>query len=634
MPTTMREADIHSLVKRLEEANYAYHNGLSNTMGDDQYDALVDQLRDVAPEHPFLFKVGAPISVGDEVTLPIPLPSLNKIKPDGSLQKWAAKFGDVKEYSVSAKLDGCSALWLPATKKLYTRGDGVKGRDISAFVPYFKGLVCPPGPIGSHEIKAVRGELIMRTDSTLIPMGKLARNIVAGALNRQEVDRTFFGEIRFVAYELIDPYTLTPSDAGKLLKQVGFETARATIVPITEFTETHLSELFSSGEAVSPYQMDGIVVAPNVARTAPATDLRNGQSVNPADRVAWKTRLTAATRRTTVRSVEWNISHQRNMIPRVLFDPVELQGATISAATGLHGRWIFTNGVGPGAEIEIRRAGDTIPQIIAVHKVAPAGPFMPSSYQWENDSPTAIHIQPVEGEGEEETALIRLTHALQELGAENVGPGLVAKMYEAGFTTLKAMYDATATEFAEKVDGCKQKMAERIWIGLRVKQADWTELNLMCASCTMPRGVSHTKLQPLLSLEPNPAKWTTALFQGRRPAGLSDKTVEAIVTAIPAYLTWRSFNFPGWKMPSAEPMQPQPTIPASGKVIVFTGFRDKDLEAHLQAAGHEIAATVTKKTTHVVHADGIPTSTKITKAREAGVAVMSVSEFRKAFGFM
>ncbi len=632
MSAKMREAEIHSLVKRLEAANHAYHNGLPTLMGDDQYDALLDQLRDAAPDHPFLFKVGAPISVGDEVTLPIPLPSLNKIKPDGSLQKWAAKCGSAKEYYISAKLDGCSALWLPRTKKLYTRGDGVKGRDISIFVPYFKGLISPTGP---HEIKAVRGELIMRTDSTLIPTGKLARNIVAGALNRQEVDRALFGEIRFVAYELIDPFSVAPSDAAKLLKQAGFETARGTVVPTAEFTESHLSELFSSGEAVSPYQMDGIVVAPNVARTTPATELRNGQSVNPADRVAWKTRQTAVTRRTTVRSVEWNISHQRNMIPRVLFDPVELQGATISAATGLHGRWIFANNVGPGAEIEIRRAGDTIPQIIAVHTAAPGGPAMPPKYQWENDSPTAIHIKPVEGEGEEETTLIRLTHALQELGVENVGPGLVAKMYEAGFTTLKAIYDATAADFAEKVDGCKQKMAERIWIGLRVNQADWTELNLMAASCTMPRGVAHTKLQPLLAIEPNPTKWTSSLFQGKRPAGLSDKTVDAIVAAIPAYMNWRSANFPGRKMPSADTItSAPPKIQSSGKVIVFTGFRDKDLEAKLAAAGHEIAAGVTKKTTHVVHADGpTPTSTKITKAQESGIAVMSVSDFRAAFGF-
>ena len=126
-------SEVASIVTRLDEARRAYHNGLEPTMTDEQYDALVDRLEELDPTNPFLTKVGAPIETGDEVPLPIPLPSLNKAKP-GTLAKWVSKNPAVS-YMVSAKLDGCSALWLPETRKLYTRGDGVKGRDISAFVP-------------------------------------------------------------------------------------------------------------------------------------------------------------------------------------------------------------------------------------------------------------------------------------------------------------------------------------------------------------------------------------------------------------------------------------------------------------------------------------------------------------------
>jgi NAD-dependent DNA ligase len=63
--------------------------------------------------------------------------------------------------------------------------------------------------------------------------------------------------------------------------------------------------------------------------------------------------------------------------------------------------------------------------------------------------------------------------------------------------------------------------------------------------------------------------------------------------------------------------------------VVFTGVRDKALEAVLDAAGHTVADTVTKKTTHVVYADGPrPTTTKITKAEEVGAKILSLSEFR------
>lgn len=626
----MNSAQISALVARLTAAAYAYHNGLPEVMGDDAYDAAVDQLRAVAPDHPFLSQVGAPVAAGDEVDLPIPLPSLNKIKPaDGSLEKWLVKF-PADSYHLSAKLDGCSALWLPSAGKLYTRGDGMRGRDISAFVPHFKGLIVAGTTI------AVRGELIMRTDSPAIPAGKLARNIVAGALNRKEADPALFAEIRFVAYELLSPADRTPEEAYKLLRAAGFEAARATTIPTAEMVPARLSEIFSNAESKSPYQMDGIVVAPNVARPPAAQTpvVRKGAAVNPADRVAWKTRLTANTATTTVREVEWNVSHGGMLIPRVLFDTVTLAGANISAATGLHGRWIHDNSVGPGASIEIRRAGDVIPQIIAVHTPAPAGAAMPAAgWAWDGDAATAVHIKPAAGTAVPEQECIQLTHALSELGAENVGPGIVAKLYAAGYTTIGKIYAASAADFAARVEGCKEKGAERIWQGLRVKQATWTELNFLVASCKMPRGVGHSKLKPLLEIQPNPARWAADEFKTIGIAGLSDKTIDAIIAAIPVYIAWRTANgLTAVAVPPASPAPP-PTPAGPQMVVVLTGFRDKGLEAALTTAGHVVADAVSKKTTHVVHPDGpTPSSTKITKAQAAGARILQKSEMLEILG--
>jgi len=378
----MTPAEIAALAARLAAAGAAYHNGAAELlMTDDEYDAALERLRAAAPAHPFLKQVGAPVATGDEVSLPIPLPSLNKIKPaDGSLEKWLAR-NPSTNYHISLKLDGCSALWLPATRRLYTRGDGMRGRDVSAFAPFFQGL---PAAAGSGPITAVRGELIMRTDSPAIPPDKLARNIVAGALNRKEPDPALFAEIRFVAYELLEPATLTPTEAFRQLRLAGYEVARSTALTPDKMTPTDLSELFSLVESKSPYQIDGIVVAPDIARSKAPVAVRKGEALNPADRVAWKTRAAgaAATAITTVRTVEWNPSASGYLIPRVLFDTVALSGANIGAATGLHGRWITDNAVGPGAVIEVRRAGDVIPQIIAVRSPAPGGPAMPPAGSW------------------------------------------------------------------------------------------------------------------------------------------------------------------------------------------------------------------------------------------------------------
>jgi len=616
-----------TLVSMLEKASYAYHNGLDPIMTDEAYDAAVDQLRDLDPNHPFLTKVGAPIACGSEVELPIPLPSLNKIKDSAAIAKWSGKFS-APTYHVSAKLDGCSALWLPQSKKLYTRGDGLRGRDISAFAPYFAGLVPATTTVsagtnatttvsagvttvsaGVTTVSAVRGELIMCANSKAIPEGKMARNIVAGALNRKEADPTLFAEIRFVAYELLD--TASPEEGFKQMRTAGYEVARAAIIPAAKLTAENLSQVFTAAESKSPYQMDGIVIAPNVVRTS------KHSSKNPEDRVAWKTRLTAHSARTTVRQVEWNVSHQGFLIPRVLFDTVTLSGANIHAATGLHGRWIFENGVGPGAEIEIRRAGDVIPQIVSILKRVE--PSMPARYQWSTEQ--AIHVKPVGDDSAKESACIQLTHALAELGAENVGPGIVAKLYAAGYTDLKKIYSASVAELAS-VDGCKEKGAERIYAGLRVKQSSWTELNFMIASCTMPRGVGHQKLTPLFAIHPTLATWSATSFKAARPAGLSEKTIDAIMDAIPAYLAWK--NATGF----CTVVSVAPAAATKG-TVVFTGVRDKALEEALVAKGYTIADTVTKKTKYLVYADGpMPITTKFVKAKEMGITILSVSQVK------
>ena len=633
------------LVTKLAEAQHAYHNGLPETMTDAEYDAAMDSLEEADPDHPLLNKVGAALPAAlaaEEVELPIPLPSLNKAKP-GLLAKWLAKC-PAAAYHVSTKLDGCSALWLPETRKLYTRGDGVRGRDISTFVPYLKGFpiyaAVSGGAGGSIKIGAVRGELIMRTDSPAVPPGKLARNIVAGALNRKEPDPALFAEIRFVAYELVYPSTVVPSQAYRELRLAGLEVARSVVIPAAELTEDKLSDVFSKAEATSPFQLDGMVVAPDIARPEKAI-AAVAAAENPGDRVAWKVRAAGmqATQRTTVTAVDWNISSGGFLIPRVLFDPVLLAGARITAATGLHGRWIHENGIGPGAEIEIRRAGDTIPQIVAVHKSATSGPAMPASYQWMGPAETAVHIGPAAGNASHaaDETKIKLTHGLSELGAENVGPGIVAKLYDAGFTTMGAIYRATVADLEARVESCKGggKMAGRIYEGLRAGLGTWSTLKFLVASYTMPRGVGHSKLAPLLALEPNVSVWSKARLSPR-PAGLSDKTVEAIVGAVPAYLAWlaetgfEAAGGAGSGSATGGAAVHAPVLDAKATMtVVFTGARDKALEAELAARGHTVGASVTKKTTHVVYPDGPPpSSSKIAAAEAAGIPVLPMSAFR------
>ncbi|NCA22960.1 MAG: hypothetical protein EBS86_17770, partial [Crocinitomicaceae bacterium] len=346
-----------------------------------------------------------------------------------------------------------SALWVPATGKLYTRGDGIKGRDISAFAPHIRGLVkdLKEGE-GGELVHSIRGELVIPKESSVIPPGMLGRNIVAGFLNTPKPIPANLKHVHFVAYQHLvtdESESQPPSEEYELLSTVGFVMADSMEVRAKEVSPATLTEILDSMEADCIYSIDGIVVTPDVAGTGTGPKVRSGKAVNPSDQIAWKVRGEERTATTTVRAVEWNISRGGYLIPTVQFHPVSLSGATISAATGLHGRWIYENGVGPGAEIEIRRSGDVIPQITAVLEPAPGGAAMPALYKWVDSdgasvgsadstdsapapSASSVHIKPVGAEYAAAFAQRKLTHALKELGAEIIEVSLPHTSYAVG----------------------------------------------------------------------------------------------------------------------------------------------------------------------------------------------------------
>ena len=144
----LQSLDYESLMRLYCKANEAYHNSANPIMSDKAYDVLYDF---VESRYPNAVSVGSPI-LGRKTKLPFYMGSLNKMK--SSPEKWLESYHG--PYVISAKLDGVSALFDNRSQaKLYTRGDGEHGLDISHFI----------GPLGLNQIKekniVVRGECII-----------------------------------------------------------------------------------------------------------------------------------------------------------------------------------------------------------------------------------------------------------------------------------------------------------------------------------------------------------------------------------------------------------------------------------------------------------------------------------------
>ena len=132
----LNENQLSSIIR---EANKAYYNE-EPFMTDNEFDIVKDYIEQKYPSNEVIHQIGAPVdSAGRKVTLPYPMGSMDKIKPDtGALSSWMSKYNG--PYVLSCKLDGVSGLYSTegSAPKLYTRGDGKVGQDISHLIPHLR----------------------------------------------------------------------------------------------------------------------------------------------------------------------------------------------------------------------------------------------------------------------------------------------------------------------------------------------------------------------------------------------------------------------------------------------------------------------------------------------------------------
>jgi DNA ligase (NAD+) len=607
---------LDELVAQLQRANFAYHNSSNLLMSDDAYDQGLEHLRRLSPSHPFLSVIGAKVPQGS-VVLPVVLGSQDKVRSgEGGLERWMNRKGGaagVKLFTVTEKLDGLSALYVAqgGKRNLYLRGDGVKGVDCSR--------VLEKVTTGSVDC-IVRGELILANAKT--PEGSIGRSLVNGWVHRS-LDTTAavpveLADVDFVAYHVIEPAGLTRSQQLNWLAKNGFKTPWSIFWPRAGITDEALKKTLIKRRETSAYPLDGLVVATD---TVPA-GVGGGEAKNPPDSVAFKAALDEQKATTRVVGIEWNQSRQGSLIPRIQIEPVIISGATIQWISGHNAAFIESNGLGPGAEIVVRRSGDVIPTVESVTKKAAVWAAPPAgTWAWDENHVQAVSL----GEADAEKALL---HALQTLEVEGIGPGLVKKMVEAGIPSMKALWEVSEGDLAKAIGAGR---APALMKSLRERRAAASDCMLLIASNKLPRGVGERKLRPIFDKEMNPRKWRPMMFGCDAPAGWTPGSLVGLWGPLKEALDWIDASFPGFTI--TVPIAPAaPAAPTVSKYVVFTNVRDHELEKELPLFGWQLEDSVTKKTTVLVVPNGpLKESGKVKKAQAAGIQITPISEFIKTF---
>ena len=592
---TQSPPSLQKIVELLERASRAYYNGGPLLMDDESFDALLAQLQELDPAHPFLTTVGAAPPAEGAVELPHFMPSLDKIKPgQGVLTRFLLRHPTTV---ISEKLDGLSALWCPSKRALYLRGDGRTGQTVSHLAGHIQGLV------GSVENWAIRGELIL-------PKTTGARATVNGLLHQKTPPKEELAKVRFIAYEVVSPAEMGRESQMKWLAARGFETPwwKAT----TALTEEACCEAFRERRESSPYETDGIVVGAN-APPLKATTLQN-----PKDCVAFKMPTADQSALTTVREVIWAPSAQGYLIPRLRFDPVKIGGASIEFCTAHNARTVVDKALGPGARVKIRRSGDVIPTLDSVLFPAetPALPADPASWAWDGEPTVATHIVSKKASAEQTTS--QLLHFAKTHDIAGLGPANCKLLVKAAIDGPAALWKATAPTLGALLG---PKTGESVHAALRTRLSAATELQFMLSSSVLPRGVGESKLKAVFGMYPDPRGWSTA---AEAPTGWTLDSFREFQREYPNYERWRAAEIFWIPYPILGFAAANPSVR-----LCFTGFRDKELERAAQQRGFEIAPTVTQTLGVLVTPDGDTSdSEKVKKAAKYGsIEILSRSEF-------
>jgi len=602
-----------AMAKQIERARGAYYRGLP-IMTDRDYDALEEALRAVNPDHPVLKHSGADPTTKLKVKLPFPMPSLTKIKYlTGGVGQWLADHPG--PYCVSWKIDGISGLHVPARRKLYTRGrsSGTHGGDISHLVPHLKKLPEPKGDF------VVRGELVMRNTTFTAKYGHEyanPRNMVGGLTNVKTVHPAT-KDVTYLAYELLVP-RLKPSAAFAKLKSLGYDVAPFKVFPA--LTEEKLLALLQAARANTGYEVDGLVIA---------QDVKTGISKGDPDHVvAFKSDTEDDSAKTTVVDVQWNLTRTGWYFPRIEVKPVVLKGATVTYASAKSAAFVRDNGIGPGAVIKLRRSGDVIPDIRAEDVLKPGKLKWPKDHVWDG-----ANIKPASGvAGVESVLSMRLSHFFTVLGIDRFKPATVAKYIRAGFDTPQKILRMTEKQFTE-VEGVS-RLSHVVYQDVQRLKTDGVWLHtLMYASGLFGRAFGSRKLGAICTAHPkimDYALWPVAKLQHLvdEIPGFDVKQAYAFAHALPKFARFAASTKLAYEV---EKKARATGSKLRGVSVLFTGFRDAELEELVLRNGGTLATSV-KTATVLLAKDPSGSSSKLGAARALGTRILTAEQFRRKYG--
>ena len=362
---------MRELVSILNQASRAYYQESREIMTNQQYDDLYDELSALEEETGVVMASSPTVNVGYEVlsdlvkeTHPERMLSLDKTKDQDQLVSW---LGDQRGV-LSWKLDGLTIVLTYRGGRLYkavTRGNGQVGEVVTNNAKTFINL---PLSIDFKGELVLRGEAVIsykdfekinRNIADESSKYKNPRNLCSGSVRQLNNQITAQRRVRFFAFSLVSAEGETfgtRHEQFEWLEKRGFQVVEYSMVEASGLKDELLS--FERRIEKNPIPSDGLVLVYD--------DIEYGRSLGatskfPRDSIAFKWR--DELKETTLREIEWSASRTGLINPIAIFEPVELEGTTVSRASVHNVSVMRELKLGVGDRISVYKANMIIPQI-------------------------------------------------------------------------------------------------------------------------------------------------------------------------------------------------------------------------------------------------------------------------------
>ncbi len=640
---------IKELVKQLNEAARVYYSGTDEVMSNYEYDRLYDELTALEAETGIRMSDSPTNRVGYETLSELPkethekpMLSLDKTKSVETLADFAGEHSCV----LSWKLDGLTVVLTYDNGELVkavTRGNGYVGEVITPNARVFKNI---PLRIPYKGNLILRGEAIITySDFEAINAGidneadryKNPRNLCSGSVRQLNNEITAQRNVRLLAFALIKAdgvdFNNSREKQFEWLEAQGFEVVPRRIVTGSSMADN--VRWFADTIKNNDFPSDGLVLLYD--------DIAYGDSLGatakfPRNAIAFK--WADETAQTTLREVEWSASRTGLINPVAVFDPVELEGTTVSRASVHNVSIVRELKLGIGDTIAVYKANMIIPQIaenltgsdtLVIPQVCPvcAGPTKiqqsagAEALYCTNPQCQAKHVKSFEHFA-----------ARNAMNIDGISEQTLEKFIDHGFiknytdlyhldryreeiVSMEGFGEKSYDNIIQSVEQSRDTELARVVFGLGIAGIGLANARLICRQLDEdPVRLSMVTEEELVLIE-----------------GIGD----VLAGAFTRYFADENKNAQYFELISELRLKREERnteSPIAGKSFVITGsvnhFANRDeLKDYIEKQGGKTTGSVSAKTDYLINNDTASNSSKNKKAKELGIPILSEEDFLK-----